>query len=124
MAVKRLNTTMSALADKGRRIEAEEGWSHGCRRRITRLEVRYDAQSSPAIGAKSRINYGTKTKRPKLFRVMGRQLNSPPPKSAHNYPNLSLGGCEWLGWAISVLNGSTVVVEISRFHSAISLIDP
>ena len=28
-------------------------------------------------------------------------LNSPPPKSAHNYPNLPLGSGEWLSWATS-----------------------
>jgi hypothetical protein len=41
----------------------------------------------------------SKTKRPKLLRVVGRSLNSPPPKSAHKQPNDSGSNREWLGQA-------------------------
>ncbi len=36
-------------------------------------------------------------KTPQAQRVMGRESNSPPPKSAHNHSNLWVDACEWLG---------------------------
>src|SRR6266550_2473232 len=36
---------------------------------------------------------------PNSFESWNARLNSPPPKTAHNQPNGSGGGCEWLGWA-------------------------
>jgi hypothetical protein len=51
-----------------------------------------------------------KRKRPRLFRVMGRQSNSPPPKSAHNQPMFRLSLWEWLrrvrGGTAVLSNGS------------------
>src|SRR5580698_7845994 len=41
-----------------------------------------------------------KTKRPTTQRVMGRLLNSPPPKSAQEQTNVWGRGWEWLEWAI------------------------
>ncbi len=38
-------------------------------------------------------------KTPQAQRVMGRESNSPPPKSAHNHSNLWVGAREWLGQA-------------------------
>jgi hypothetical protein len=42
-----------------------------------------------------------KTKRPSLNEAWDVRSNSPPPKSAHNNPNVLVGVCEWLQWAIT-----------------------
>ena len=55
-----------------------------------------------------------KTKRPSLKEAWSVGLNSPPPKSAQEYPSLVIDACEWPFWAtVEKIASQMLALDIS-----------